>query len=543
MRVRKHQILLVLRCTIRREDTLPAYSQLANRGCMVLKALLLWTVVNLMGVAYTLHAAEPVRYPANPANGFSYPYYLFVPPGVDTNPVLVVESNNTGTWNDDFAVHDAAANDRIAERMSFASDLRSPFLVPVFPEPASNSWLMPDPPEPATNAFVYTQSLARDCFFITNSSLQRLDLQLMAMIADARARLTTQGISTDPKVFIMGFSAAGMFANRFTALHPGLIKALAVGAPGGWPLVPVSTWRGESLRFPVGICDVGALTGTNFDLTTYTAVPHYFFMGDQDTNAAQDAVWMRSDYNAYARVDSEQIIRLFGTNTQQRWPVAQSVYVAAGCTNAQFVTYAGVGHTLTDQMQDDIKRFFYPTRHFLKRGVHAELGLCLDTDAVRLEWASLPGLTYHLESSTNLAGWLSDGTAHYLGDGLLQTYQVPLSNQPARFFRMRSEYVVPGGGQGRFFFLKPTSWSTPFTVSCGGLTSGSCQVSAAGPGNFTYSEQNSDQATLVIDLPTGEHASFSLAISNTTSGTFQGAYVNASVTNFFGGAYETLRTP
>src|ERR1039457_1246716 len=85
------------------------------------------------------------------------------------------------------------------------------------------------------------------------------------MIADARARLATQGIVTDPKVFILGFSACGAFADHFTALHAGLIKAAAIGS-GGWPIVPVPTWQGETLRFSVGISDVGALTGTNFDL-------------------------------------------------------------------------------------------------------------------------------------------------------------------------------------------------------------------------------------------------------------------------------------
>jgi pimeloyl-ACP methyl ester carboxylesterase len=516
-----------------------------------IKTLLLSTVIFAAGVVHVMGATVPVEYPANPGQGFSWPYYLYVPPVVDTNTVLVVEPNNTGSWNDNFAVHDAAASNLITARMTFAGDLRSPFLMPVFPEPASNTWQMPDPPEPATNAWVYTQFLNRDCFFITNPPMQHLDLQLMAMIADARARLTTQGIATDPKVFIMGFSASGAFANHFTALHPEIVKAAAVGSPGGWPLAPVSTWQGETLRFPVGISDMGTLTGTNFDLTAYISVPHYFFIGDQDTNEDQDAVWMRGGgYNAYEQADSDQIIRLFGTNMQQRWPVAQSVYAAAGCSNARFVTYPGIAHNFTDQMRYDIEQFFYPARHFLTRGIHADLSVTLNTTNVAVNWASLSGLTYYLESSSNLADWFPEGASNYLGDGFYQNYQTVLSNPPAKYFRLNSGYVPQGGGSGRGFFFYPTSGTGSlvmscgvFTVACSGLSSGSCQTTIAGPGTFTYSEPAPSQASLVVNLTKGGQATFSLTMSNATAGVFQGTQVKSGVTNFFGGSYETLSTP
>jgi dienelactone hydrolase len=518
---------------------------------MNIKTLLLSTVIFAAGVVHVLGATVPVEYPANPGQGFSYPYYLYVPPVVDTNTVLVVEPNNTGSWNDDFAVHDAAASNLITARMTFAGDLRSPFLMPVFPEPASNTWQLPDPPEPATNAWVYTQFLNRDCFFITNSPLQHLDLQLMAMIADARARLATQGMATDSKVFIMGFSASGAFANHFTALHPGLIKAAAIGSPGGWPIAPVSTWQGENLRFPVGISDVGTLTGTNFDLTTYISVPHYFFIGDQDTNEDQDAVPMRGGaYNTYEQADSDQIIQLFGTNMQERWPVAQSVYAAAGCSNAQFVTYPGIAHNFTDQMRYDIEHFFYPARQFLTRGIHANLSVALNTTSVSVNWASLSGLTYYMESSSNLADWFPQGASNYLGDGFYQNYQVALSNLPAKYFRLSSGYVPPGGGSGRGFFFYPTSGTgsliencAVFTVACSGLGSGTCQTTIAGPGSFTYSEPTSSQAILVVNFSKGGKATCSLTMSNATSGVFQGAQVKGGVTNLFGGSYETLSTP
>jgi pimeloyl-ACP methyl ester carboxylesterase len=518
---------------------------------MDIKTLLLSTVLFAAGIVHVLGATVPVEYPTNPGQGFSWPYYLYVPPVVDTNAVLVVEPNNTGTWTNDFSFHDAGASNLITTRMTFAGDLHSPYLIPVFPEPASNSWQMPDPPEPATNVWVYTQILSRDCFFMTNPPLQRLDLQLMAMIADARARLTTQGIATDSKVFILGFSASGAFANRFTALHPGLIKAAAVGSPGGWPIAPVPTWQGETLRYPVGISDAGTLTGTNFDLTTYISVPHYFFIGDQDTNDSVPEDYNGNWYGSFEQPDGDQINRLFGTNTQQRWPVAQSIYAAAGCSNAQFVTYPGIAHNFTDPMRYDIEKFFYPTRQFLTRAIHADLSATLNTTNVSVNWATLSGLTYYVESSSNLAGWFPEGASNYLGDGFYQKYQTVLSNLPAKFFRLNSGYVPQGGGSGRGFFFYPTSGTgslemscATFSVTCSGLTNGSCQTTIAGPGTFTYTNTAPSQAILVINLTKGGQATFSLTMSNATSGVFQGVQVKSGVTNnIFGGSYETLSTP
>jgi hypothetical protein len=523
---------------------------------MDMRTLMLLPVIFAASMVHAWGATGPVEYPANPAQGFSWPYYLYIPPVVDSNAVLVVEPNNTGSPTNDFSVHDASASNLITARMTFAGDLHSPFLMPVFPEPASNTWQMPDPPEPATNLWVYTQALSRDCFFITsNLPLQNLDLQLMAMIADARARLATQGIATDPKVFIQGFSASAMFANRFTALHPGLIKAAAIGSPGGWPLAPVATWLGNTLRYPVGISDVGTLTGTNFDPTAYIAVPQYFFIGDQDTNDSVANYYNPNFFGSFEEQDSAQVNSLFGTNTQQRWPVAQSIYATAGCTNARFVMYPGINHNFTDQMRFDIERFYEPTRQFLTRGVHADLSATPNTTNVTVNWATLTGLTYYMESSSNLAGWSPEGATNFLGDGFYQSYQTVLSNPPAKFFRLTSEYVPTGGGSGVGFFFYPNSGEgslvmncAAFSVTCSGLTNGTCQTTLGGSGgtmSFTYTNTAPSQATLAITNSTkGGQVTFNLTMSNATSGVFQAVQVKSGVTNnTFGGSYETLSTP
>jgi hypothetical protein len=74
------------------------------------------------------------------------------------------------------------------------------------------------------------------------------------MIDDAKNRLSTMGIYIERKVLMMGFSASAQFTSRFSIIHPNRIKAAAIGAPG-YPIVPTSTWQGETLRYCVGTCE------------------------------------------------------------------------------------------------------------------------------------------------------------------------------------------------------------------------------------------------------------------------------------------------
>src|SRR5262245_58600598 len=169
-----------------------------------------------------LSAQEAVReIPAVPSSGFSFPYYLYVPRGLSpTGPVrLLVEPNNTGQASDDFEVHRTSAK-RLASAsyaQRIADRLQTPLMVPVFPRPRDQSR-------------IYTHLLDRDTLLVKDGPLIRIDLQLLAMIEHARGVLKDAGIPTKSKVFMNGFSASACFINRFAALHPQAVRALAAGA-------------------------------------------------------------------------------------------------------------------------------------------------------------------------------------------------------------------------------------------------------------------------------------------------------------------------
>jgi dienelactone hydrolase len=171
------------------------------------------------------------------------------------------------------------------------------------------------------------------------------------MIADARAALHAEHVDVDAKVFMQGFSASGMFVNRFALLHPEAVRAAVVGSPGGWPIAPSRDIDGETLNYPVGIADVAALTGKGVDLAAARTVSWFFVLGEKDEN---DAVPYRDSFSA----DDERVIfRRFGTTPVSRWPAAQHLYEGAGL-DARFKLYPGVAHSMSREMVRDVEQFF-----------------------------------------------------------------------------------------------------------------------------------------------------------------------------------------
>jgi pimeloyl-ACP methyl ester carboxylesterase len=171
------------------------------------------------------------------------------------------------------------------------------------------------------------------------------------MIEHLRSILKADGIETRQKALMGGFSASGMFVNRFTLLHPDRVLGAAIGSPGGWPVAPVVEHMGELLPFPAGIADLSSLTGIEIDLATYRKLPQFFFVGALDDN---DSVTYRDGWDAE---DAERVNRLFGSTLLSRWSHAQMLYRAAE-VSAEFRIYEGVGHSINDAMANDMLRFF-----------------------------------------------------------------------------------------------------------------------------------------------------------------------------------------
>ena len=237
---------------------------------------------------------------------------------------LLVQPNNSATNSDDPEVHRKDAWWMGFSRHCLANDLGVVLLVPTFLRPAED-WR------------IYTHALDRDVLITERTDLARLDLQLLAMVDHARAVLKAEGLPTNELFLLQGYSASGMFANRFTTLHPQRVLAVVAGSPGGWPIAPIANYHGEALPYPAGVADLETLTGQPFDSTAYRAVPQLIVMGALDDNDSLDF----SD--GWDREAAAQVDRLFGPDPISRWDDAEAVYRAAGA-DVRFLLVDGVGH-------------------------------------------------------------------------------------------------------------------------------------------------------------------------------------------------------
>jgi len=313
------------------------------RTIILCSLFILIAVSGCFGQTVGNNSSGIIKIEAQPEKGFAYSYYMFVPPVLrevkaqkQTHTILVIP-NNTGAIDDDFNIHEADVKKRMSQNGAIASLLNVAVLMPVFPRPKTD-WR------------IYTHALDRDALVTDKKEYRRFDLQLVAMIDDARERLAKEKLKFDKRVLIMGFSAWGMFANRFTFLHPKRVKAAAIGSPGGWAIAPVTTYKEKTLRYPIGINDFKTVAGEKFDLKNLRKVPLFIFLGDQDDN---DSVIFGDSYD---EEDKNLIFELFGKTPLERWAISKSLY-EQNKLNAEFKLYPNVKHTVTTEMRDDIRAF------------------------------------------------------------------------------------------------------------------------------------------------------------------------------------------
>jgi hypothetical protein len=165
-------------------------------------------------------------------SGFSYPYYLSIPKGIDiTKDVhILVEPNNFGKVGG-------------------------------------------------------TVEQDRDTILGLDDEKIRIDDQLVNMIANEKSVLSSkERITTKDKVLMIGFSASSRFTNRFALLHPELVQAVATGGINANPILPLEEIDSQKLIFPVGIGDAKEILGRNIDSEAYKNVKQYILMGETDTN-------------------------------------------------------------------------------------------------------------------------------------------------------------------------------------------------------------------------------------------------------------------
>lgn len=107
----------------------------------------------------------------------------------------------------------------------------------------------------------------------------RFDEVLLAMIDEATDCLGFQG---RPPIYLCGFSGGAQFAHRFLYLHPEVMTAVSIAAPGRITRIDDGTdwWHGTA--------DAAEIFGSSIDTAALPRVPVHIVVGADDAAPAVD---------------------------------------------------------------------------------------------------------------------------------------------------------------------------------------------------------------------------------------------------------------
>lgn len=307
--------------------------------------LIFFSLILLFSACNRDNSAELIYVEANTEDGFNFPYFLLIPKDVslDDNVYVIVEPNNSGFVDDDFEKHLESAKRTATKEFyigNFASnELKYPLLVPVFPRPA-HDWK------------IYTHALDRDAMRQKDNPLERIDLQLINMFKDARARLKRMNVKTEDQFLFTGFSASGTFVNRFTLLHPDKVFAAAAGGLNGLLILPIDSINSMALNYPLGTNDIQNFIDRPFPRQSFLNTPQYYFMGEMDDN---DAIGYDDAFDEDERL---LIYNLLGKEMQpERWENCVNIYHELG-VKANIKTLKNTGHETPEDVKKEVCTFF-----------------------------------------------------------------------------------------------------------------------------------------------------------------------------------------
>jgi len=176
----------------------------------------------------------------------------------------------------------------------------------------------------------------------------RPDLKVNSIISELKNNLTDAGYTPAEKILVAGFSAGGMWANRYTLLHPEKVLAAAMGQAGGWLAMPLSEYNGSLLNWPMGLHNFHNLTGNYYNKTEILKeVPQFIYIGDLDTSSTYCN-------EGYPYCDN---ITIWGTTDPERIE-NQYNYLEEHDYKVQFKLYEGYGHTYNYIIKNDVMDFF-----------------------------------------------------------------------------------------------------------------------------------------------------------------------------------------
>ncbi len=213
---------------------------------------------DLDGITYEINFIA-----SNPEKGINIPAIIAVPLVENINNQIMLQANNLET-NDltQLLSQSLQTGAAIAKQTQFKP---CPIVVPVLPSEKNGP---------------YYQQLSKECFDLSSTDINyRLDEQVVNVINLAKHILKDKHkVEAKEKIFLNGYSSSGVFAQRFSLIHPELIESACIGGASG--SIPVPS---EKIEYPIGIKDYENLFNKKFDYEAYSAIKFRYYVGEFET--------------------------------------------------------------------------------------------------------------------------------------------------------------------------------------------------------------------------------------------------------------------
>jgi hypothetical protein len=300
----------------------------------------------------TLTPIHPVGFivPHEPDEKIIYKWFSYVPQGLRKDETAYVLITGLSGASCDYEESALMAKRMLEDRLRWPRFDEFVLLVPVVPR-------RQDP-------HVYPVAFCLKSFHESDDFYSRADLKVNLMIDKLITDLSMDGYQISTKVVIEGYSAGGMFAQRYSLLHPERVKAIAAGSCGGNFTLPVSEYDGQPLNWPVGVNNLEELAGIEFDRDSYLGIDQYIYIGDLDTGeGGTTIVWNRlhPTWGPQYMWESVEQMEFLHDNFGETDPVRlqnQVEYLnGIGYENIEFKLYPGAQHELNEEMINDFTSF------------------------------------------------------------------------------------------------------------------------------------------------------------------------------------------
>ena len=258
-----------------------------------------------------------------------YDWLYYIGSNIDrSTPVTIfVTGLNGNKISDDYTIISEETKKLFNSRTKDYSNAKLVYVCPIIPRNSTN----------------YTVSLNRLSVSLKNGRYYRPDLKLNDIIDTFRVMLEKEEYKTNQKIILEGFSAGGMFAQRYSLIHPEKVKCIIVGQAGGHLVLPIVEIKNKKAKWPVGIYDFERIFNKKFNFEEYKLIKQRIYIGTLDTN---NSTVKTGNNDVFTDFEISLLKKVYGGDDPIRLKNETELLVSLGC-DVEFKLYENTPHRPT----------------------------------------------------------------------------------------------------------------------------------------------------------------------------------------------------